>query len=288
MAGPKQETFEVRAGDGTALRGWAQGEGPSIVLAHGITAHRDLVVHGSSHLPRAGYRLVSYNARSHGDSDPGSEGSHEYETLADDLEAVCAAQAAERPLLVGHSMGAHTVLAAALRDPERYRGLVVIGPVSQGGEAPADALAYWDGLAAGLERDGVEGWLEAYDSGDFDPDWRETLLRIARDRMERHEHPAALAHALREVPRSIPYDGLAPLEGLGLPALVVASHDVADPGHPYATAELISERLPRARLVSEEEGESPLAWQGGKLSRAIEEFAEGVRRGSGSARVGHR
>ena len=28
----------------------------------------------------------------------------------------------------------------------------------------------------------------------------------------------------------------------------------------------------RARLVSEEPGESPLAWQGGKLSRAIEEF----------------
>jgi hypothetical protein len=57
--------------------------------------------------------------------------------------------------------------------------------------------------------------------------------------------------------------------------LVVASHDAADPGHPYETAALIAETLPRARLVSEDEGESPLAWQGGKLSREIETFSRG-------------
>ena len=52
-----------------------------------------------------------------------------------------------------------------------------------------------------------------------------------------------------------------------MPALVVASHDDADPGHPYAAAAAYAEALPRARLISEEEGESPLAWQGGRLSR---------------------
>jgi hypothetical protein len=71
----------------------------------------------------------------------------------------------------------------------------------------------------------------------------------------------------------VPYDGLEPLAGLELPVLVVASGDEADPGHPYETAALIAETLPRARLVSEEAGESPLAWQGGKLSRVVEEFA---------------
>ena len=57
-----------------------------------------------------------------------------------------------------------------------------------------------------------------------------------------------------------------------MPALVVASHDEADPGHPYAVAAAYAEALPRARLISEEQGESPLAWQGGKLSRAIADF----------------
>lgn len=276
MPAPKRNDFEaeVEGPPGTTLRGWEQGEGPAIVLTHGITAHRDLVVHGSSHLPRAGYRLVSYNARAHGDSDPGERGSYGYPTLADDLEAVVTGRGGEgRPLLVGHSMGAHTVLAAALRDPDRYAGLVVIGPVSQGTEARPDVLAYWDSLADGLESGGVDGWMEAYMRGDFDPDWRETLERIARERMEKHEHLEGLAQALREVPRSVPYEGLKPLAGLDLPVLVVGSRDEADPGHPRGTAELIARRLPDSRLVIEEEGESPLAWQGGKLSREIEEFA---------------
>ena len=63
------------------------------------------------------------------------------------------------------------------------------------------------------------------------------------------------------------------LEFCEVPALVVASHDKADPRHPYAVAEAYAERLPQARLISEGEGESPLAWQGGKLSREIASFS---------------
>ncbi len=107
----------------------------------------------------------------------------------------------------------------------------------------------------------------------LDPEWTETLIRIARDRLSRHRDLGAVAAALREVPRSSPFDGLAELEGLDVPALVVASGDEADPGHPYAIAEAYAERLPRARLITEEEGQSPLAWQGGKLSREIAAFA---------------
>jgi pimeloyl-ACP methyl ester carboxylesterase len=65
---------------------------------------------------------------------------------------------------------------------------------------------------------------------------------------------------------------MAELETLAVPTLVVASHDAADPGHPYAVAQEYAERVPGARLVSEVEGQSPLAWQGGRLSREIESF----------------
>ena len=90
--------------------------------------------------------------------------------------------------------------------------------------------------------------------------------------MERHRHPEALVAALREVPRSRPFGSLAELEGLEVPALVVASHDAADPGHPYAVAAEYAARIPGARLVIEPEGQSPLAWQGGRLSREIAAF----------------
>jgi hypothetical protein len=90
--------------------------------------------------------------------------------------------------------------------------------------------------------------------------------------MSLHRHPRALVEALRQVPRSRPFGTMSELEGLDIPALVVASHDHADPGHPREVAEAFAERLPRARLTGEAEGESPLAWQGGKLSREIAAF----------------
>ena len=61
-----------------------------------------------------------------------------------------------------------------------------------------------------------------------------------------------------------------------MPALVVASRDGADPAHPRAVAEAYADHLPQARLIGEEEGESPLAWQGGKLSREITDFIERI------------
>ena len=84
--------------------------------------------------------------------------------------------------------------------------------------------------------------------------------------------PTAVARALREVPRSAPFEALSELELVDVPALVVASHDAADPGHPYSVAAAYAESLPRARLISEEAGSSPLAWQGGRLAREIAAF----------------
>jgi pimeloyl-ACP methyl ester carboxylesterase len=100
------------------------------------------------------------------------------------------------------------------------------------------------------------------------------MLRIARERLSLHRDLSAVAQALREVPRSSPFDALSELELCEIPALVVASHDDADPGHPYAVAAEWAERLPQATLISEDEGASPLAWQGGKLSREIAAFCE--------------
>lgn len=277
MSEAGSKSFEVTSPAGRVrLRGEIEGEGPSIFLAHGLTAHKDLVVHGSSALARNGYRVVRYDARGHGASEGAKPGAYGYEELADDLDAVIEAEGGgeERPALCGHSMGAHTIVALALREPERFAALVVIGPVSTGEQPGADALERWDRLAEGLEEGGVDGFIEAYTEEDFDPDWEETLVRIARDRMEAHEHPSTVAAMLREVPRSLPFTGLSELGSLQLPCLVVGSRDQADSGHPLAAAEAYVEALPDARLVVEEEGESPLAWQGGKLSREIAAFCE--------------
>jgi pimeloyl-ACP methyl ester carboxylesterase len=268
--------FEAVARGGNVLRGEASGTGPAVVQAHGITAARKYVTHGSKLLQRRGLTAVAYDARGHGESGPAPAGEgYEYPELARDMGAVVESQSPEaRVVIAGHSMGAHTGAAYTLANSDRVAGLVAIGPSSRGTPVSDESIAYWDRLADGLERGGADGFVDAYDDGTHDPQWRDVVLRLARQRLGLHRDLNAVAAALRSTTRSVPFDGLESLESLAVPTLVVASHDTADPGHPYGVAEEWTERIPGARMVSEAEGESPLAWQGGKLSREIAAFAE--------------
>ncbi|HEU4703003.1 MAG TPA: alpha/beta hydrolase, partial [Conexibacter sp.] len=88
-----------------------------------------------------------------------------------------------------------------------------------------------------------------------------------------HADLLAVADALQEVPRSQPFASLDELRAIAVPTVVVADRDEADPGHPLAVGEAYAAAIPGARLVVEEPGRSPLAWQGGQLSRVIAELA---------------
>jgi pimeloyl-ACP methyl ester carboxylesterase len=269
----KPSPFQISGAPG--LSGEEVGEGSPIVLLHGLTATRRYVVHGSVALARRGHRMVLYDARGHGESGaaPGDEG-YGYERLAADLRRVLDERCpGERPVLAGHSMGAHTAVAVALAKTIELADLVLVCPSFMGDPPTEESLAYWDRLADGLERGGVDGFVDAYDDG-LSEQWRDTALRIARERLGRHRHPEAVATALREVPRSLPFEGISELEFLQPRTLVVASRDEADPGHPYVIAEEWARRIPGAELISEDPGSSPLAWQGGRLSRAIADFLE--------------
>lgn len=272
---PAAAGAEFAVGPAPVLRGSAAGEGTPIVLCHGLTASRRYVVHGSRFLEREGHRVITYDARGHGESDPAPAAqSYGYPELIADLERVVEAEVGEgRFLLGGHSMGAHTAVGYALAHPERLSGLVIVGPTFTG-EISEGARAYWDGLAAALESGGLDGFVDYLmrKSGVAEA-WRDGVAKASRQRMELHRNLGEMARALRETPASRPFGALADLARLGVPALVVASHDEADPGHPYAVAEAYAKTLPNARLISEDEGQSPLAWQGGRLSREISLFA---------------
>lgn len=272
-AGIEPVAFEV--GGGPLLRGESAGQGPDVVLCHGLSATRRFVVHGSRLLPRRGYRLHIYDARGHGESQPGADG-YGYPRQADDLERVIDDRSAAGPLVLGgHSMGCHTAVAFALRDPGRVAALVLIGPVFTPVSSGEGEMARWDERADALEKGGPEAFGRAAAEGIESPRYRETVERLARERAELHRHPEAVAEALRQVPRSRPFKSMEELARLAMPVLVVGTGDEADPGHPFAVAEQYAAVLPDAALVTEEPGESPLSWQGGRLSREIDTFLVG-------------
>jgi len=248
------------------------GEGRPVVLLHGLTATRRYVVMGSRLLERSGHRVIAYDARGHGESGPGDV--YDYAALTADLERVLDERGVDRAVLAGASMGAHTALRFALEHPERVAGLVVITPAHEPDRAEdPERLARWDALARGLREGGVEGFVRAYGDPRVPASMRDTVLTVIRQRLSAHRHPDAVADALEQVPRSAPFDRVADLAAVAAPAVVVASRDEFDPGHPYAVGVEYAATMPRARLVSEEPGRSPLAWQGGRLSRVIGELA---------------
>ena len=241
------------------------------MLAHGLTATRRYVVHGSRLLERAGHRVVAYDARGHGDSSPAPEpGAYQYADQVGDLEALLGRLGIDRAVFVGVSMGAATTLAFAIEHPKRVAALVQVTPAHLGlpQEDPRE-LARWDALADGLEHEGPEGFIRAYGDPPVPDRFKGLIVEAIRQRLERHRHPEAVAQALRVVPRSRAFDGPDALSEVEAPTLVVASRDEPDPQHPFSVAEAYAARIPDAELVVEGEGESPLAWRGARLSKAI-------------------
>ncbi len=267
--------FEIE-GQGPILRGESAGSGPDLILCHGLSATRRYVVHGSKLLPRRGYRLHTYDARGHGESDPAVAGEgYGYTELVSDLNRVADQRTSGGPLIAGgHSMGCHTAAAWALEHPDAVDALVLVGPVYTGDESDAD-LSRWDERADALAKGGPEAFGRAAAAGlEANPEVHATVLRLATERSRLHRHPEAVAEALREVPRSRPFLSIDELSKIAVPTLVVASRDEADPGHPYEVAERYAECLPDSEFICEADGESPLAWQGGRLSREVASFLQ--------------
>ncbi len=259
--------FSISSG-GVDIAGDDAGEGVPVVLLHGLTATRRYVVMGSRALERRGHRVVAYDARGHGVSAPaGAPDEYGYDVLARDLLAVMDALGIERAVLAGASMGAHTSVRAALEAPDRVAGLVIATPAFDP-ERPAD-LERWDRLSEGLRSGGVEGFVAAYGDPPVPERFKETVGRILRQRLGAHAHPEALADALRAVPRSAPFEAWVDLAAIDVPTTVVPSRDAADPEHPFEVGQRYAEAIPGAHLVTEDEGSSPLAWQGAQLSKVI-------------------
>jgi pimeloyl-ACP methyl ester carboxylesterase len=266
------------ASGAVTLSGEQHGAGPPIVLLHGLTATRRYVVMGSRALERSGHTVIAYDARGHGHSTPAADRAYGYEHLAADLLAVLNAAGIERAALAGASMGAHTAVRFALERPERVAALALITPAYEPSTRGQEDFAYWDALARGLREAGVEGFIGAYDLAAVPEPWRGTVATVLRQRLSAHEHPHAVADALEVVPRSRPFQDMAQLGAIAVPTLVVASRDEADPEHPLAVGERYAAAIPGATLAVEDAGVgghpilSPIAWQGGQLSKLLIEL----------------
>lgn len=118
MGGP----FEVRF-DNAVLRGETAGVGLPVVFLHAGVADRRMWREQMQLLADAGYHVISYDRRGHGETHSEDE---PFNHLID-LEAVLDELDIRAAVLVGCSLGGGLAVDFALDNPERTVGLVLVG-----------------------------------------------------------------------------------------------------------------------------------------------------------------
>ncbi len=208
---PSYEPLSVDVG-GHTVRGRAYGCGPSVVLVHGWGGWGMQLAASIGPLTTAGYRVITYDALSHGRSDPGPTGARR-SSVMEFVAALEAVVAASGPTVgvIAHSLGAMAV-ARAIKDGLTFERVVFLAPAQH----PAH-VAHTLGDQLG-----------------FGPRVRRRLL----DRVERGVGERLDDYDAAAVGRTTPTP----------PVLVV--HDRDDVHTPYAGSVEIAERWPDATLVS--------------------------------------
>lgn len=144
--------------DGLDFRYVDEGDGDPVLLIHGFASNLDINWIGPqwvSTLTRAGYRVIAFDHRGHGQSGKLYDSSHY--TIADmagDALALLDHLDIGKVDIVGYSMGARVGALMAIRHPERVRSLVIGGMGSRlfGGASKSEAIA--EALEA-PSRDGI-------------------------------------------------------------------------------------------------------------------------------------
>ncbi len=101
------------------------GEGPDLVMVHGLTGN--LAVWHLRIVPELldRFRVLTYDLRGHGLSDTPPTG-YSPDAMAEDLLGLLDALEIERPLIAGHSFGADVALYHSLNHPDRVAEVIAI------------------------------------------------------------------------------------------------------------------------------------------------------------------
>jgi esterase len=116
---------------------------PPMLFIHGGSAH----AHWWDFVAPAfieNFHVLALDQRGHGDSEWANEWAYGSRHYVSDLEQVIDAWGFGAPILIGHSMGAHNVLAYAIEHSEKLRAIAVLDPPP---DYPEQAVAYLQSLA---------------------------------------------------------------------------------------------------------------------------------------------
>jgi pimeloyl-ACP methyl ester carboxylesterase len=254
------------------------GEGPPLVLVHGVGATRAIWGRVVERLA-AGHAVTALDVPGFGDSPPVGPG-FDLDEVADTVAEGLAAAGVPTPLrLVGHSLGGAVALTLAHRHPDAVGGLVLVAP---GGLTPRPAwLADTLGLAASVlvpvrrlaggpfvDRASARALMllgTAHDGASLHPDDARTII-----------DSSAAAQRLREGIASVAAADLrALLAGLSAPpGLIWGEHDLVIPVDGLDA--VLSLRPDALARVIPDTGHVPMLEAPGAFADALEDVLQAI------------
>lgn len=217
-----------------------EGQGPPIVLAHGLTGNTTFW-HGYGYVDplREAFKVILFDARGHGRSDkPHEAAAYDDRLMVGDVLAVLDALGLDRTHYWGYSMGGEIGLGLAAHHPERLLSLIAGGtdPCYSPDESdePSPLLEIFGrGVAEGPDAmvEGMRSW-----AGSITPQYEERLRAL---------DPQAMVAYLEPTRRRPSYVDALPQ--MNLPCLLYAGELDGD-AHQNGPAAV--QRMPDARFVS--------------------------------------
>ena len=242
--GPAGSPTDERADDvrylevpGGRIAYQVMGQGPLIVLSHGIGDLRQSYRFLAPVLVKAGYRVANANLRGHGDSSTGFQ-SISRSDVAGDLLALIR-HLGGPAVIVGQSLSGGAATIAAAQAPELVAAIVEINPFTRTQQPNVGALLRIRRYRRGMLRLGgtqlfrsLSAWMRyldlAYPTKPADYDDYTAALRA------KLTEPGRMAEFLKTL-KSTPADAEAQLPNVQCPALIVIGS--ADPDFPDPAAE---------------------------------------------------
>ncbi|URN12351.1 alpha/beta hydrolase [Streptomyces radiopugnans] len=248
-------------------------DGPVVVLAHGFGCDQNMwrlvtpVLAGE-------FRVVLFDHVGSGDSDPSAWDEARYSSLegyAQDVLEICRELDLRDVTFVGHSVSAMIGVLAALREPERFAGLVLLAP----------SPSYIDDgeYRGGFSEADIEELLESLESNYLG--WSSVMAPVIMGNPDRPELGEELTNSFcRTDPRmarvfartTFLSDNREDLAGVTVPTLVVeCAHDTLAPREVGA---FVRDRIAGSTLVTlDAHGHCPQLSDPGPTAEAIASFA---------------
>lgn len=182
----KSSTIALRSVDGLqlAVQTWGDPNSPALVFAHGFGQTRQAWGASAATLADKDWYCLSADARGHGQSGWSEDGNYDFTQFVDDLRLV-AQQPAQRPILVGASMGGLLgIMAQAGPDtsqPTPFRALVLV-----------DITPRWE--TRGVDR--ILAFMRAHPQGFATLDQAAAAIALHLPHRKQHKSPQRLRSLL--------------------------------------------------------------------------------------------